>query len=149
MSVYNSVTFILFQIKNMKKTLKGFTLVEVLIVIIIVGILIAALLPRLVGSQARSRDVARTAMVNQVANGIALFLNDAGTINPVNTDICLSAATLITGTVNAGTVDLSNFLASIPRDPQAGHTNGTGCNGSAFVQISDDGRAALVYANFE
>ena len=48
--------------------------------IIIVGILIAALLPRLVGTQARARDISRTAGVNQITNGISLLMNDHGSL---------------------------------------------------------------------
>jgi type II secretory pathway pseudopilin PulG len=45
-------------------------------VIIIVGILIAALLPRLTGSQSRARDTARIAAVNQIASAGALAVAD-------------------------------------------------------------------------
>ncbi|MBP6257103.1 hypothetical protein KA405_05390 [Patescibacteria group bacterium] len=44
--------------------------------IIIVGILIAALLPRLVGSQARARDTARAGHINQIAQAAALMRAD-------------------------------------------------------------------------
>lgn len=91
--------------KNFKKAFRGFTLVEVLIVIIIIGILIAALLPRLTGTQARARDNARSAMVNQVANGISLLISDAGLISPAGGTVCLARGSgdAIYGTVNGAT----------------------------------------------
>jgi|GEM_PF-2714137 len=88
----------------MNKNLKGFTLVEVLIVIIIVGILIAALLPRLVGTQSRARNTARQGHVNQVGQAAALLLND----NP---------AAVVTGVVNGAWPAAVN-LTSVPTDPQ-------------------------------
>ena len=132
----------------MKKNLKGFTLVEVLIVIIIVGILIAALLPRLVGSQSRARDNARAAMVNQIANGLSLLLNDVGSMTPTGI-VCATGATL-TGAYNGGTVDLLDYLATIPKDPQSSHVNdalGSACTGQAMIY--NGGTFAYVFAAFE
>jgi prepilin-type N-terminal cleavage/methylation domain-containing protein len=61
---------------NMKK---AFTLVEMLIVIVIIGILAAALIPRLTGVQSRARDVARKADTQQIGSALATWSLDNGT----------------------------------------------------------------------
>ena len=58
---------------------KAFTLVEMLIVIIIIGILMAALLPRLKGAQERARDTARKANLSQISTALEMYFNDNGT----------------------------------------------------------------------
>ncbi|MDR0282205.1 MAG: prepilin-type N-terminal cleavage/methylation domain-containing protein [Candidatus Peribacteria bacterium] len=59
-----------------QKNLKAFTLVEMLIVIVIIGILIAALLPRLQSAQARARDVSRQTGLSQIASALILYQGD-------------------------------------------------------------------------
>ena len=56
-----------------KNTLKAFTLVEMLIVIVIIGILIAALLPRMQAAQWRARDVARKTALSQMQSAIVTY----------------------------------------------------------------------------
>ena len=55
---------------------RAFTLIEVLIVIVIIGILSAAIIPRLQGIQARARDTARSADINQLNTAIFLYQAD-------------------------------------------------------------------------
>ncbi|MEI7477147.1 MAG: prepilin-type N-terminal cleavage/methylation domain-containing protein [bacterium] len=45
---------------------KSFTLIEMLIVVVIIGILAAALIPRLQSVQARARDIKRIADIHQI-----------------------------------------------------------------------------------
>ena len=49
-----------------------------LIVIVIIGVLAAALIPRLTGIQARARDTARTADMRQVSTAIEVYALDNG-----------------------------------------------------------------------
>jgi len=55
-----------------KNTIKAFTLVEMLIVIVIIGILIAALMPRMQAAQWRARDVSRKTALSQVQSAIVV-----------------------------------------------------------------------------
>ena len=58
------------------KKLKAFTLVEILIVIVIIGILIWALVPRMQSAQWRARDVARKNDLSQLQAAIVTSYQD-------------------------------------------------------------------------
>ena len=61
-----------------KNTIKAFTLVEMLIVIVIIGILIASLMPRMQSAQWRARDVARKNDLAQIQTAVITSQQDRG-----------------------------------------------------------------------
>lgn len=60
------------------KKLKAFTLIEMLIVIVIIGILAAALIPRLSKARGRANDTARKADLSQIAASLVSYQIDKG-----------------------------------------------------------------------
>ena len=61
-----------------KSSIKAFTLVEMLIVIVIIGILIASLMPRMQSAQWRARDVARKNDLSQIQTAVITSQSDRG-----------------------------------------------------------------------
>jgi len=57
---------------------KSFTLIEMLIVVVIIGILAAALIPRLQSVQARARDIKRIADIHQIWTALEEYKMDHG-----------------------------------------------------------------------
>lgn len=58
------------------KTQTGFTLIEVLVVIFIIGILVSLLLSNILGARQRSEDLERKSELNQLKTALRLYYND-------------------------------------------------------------------------
>ena len=73
----------------MKISKSAFTLIEMLIVIVIIGILAAALVPRLQSVQARARDTKRKADLRTIYNANEIYILDNGKYPPDTTPVAM------------------------------------------------------------
>ena len=90
-----------------------FTLIEMLVVVVIIGILAVTLIPRLVGAKERASDSARIVKVWQISSAVELYAQEKGTTYPL-------APLTTTGTSIARqdiTDAISPYLTTIPTDP--------------------------------
>lgn len=100
---------------------KWFTLVEMLIVVVIIGILAAALIPRVQSAQSRARDVARIAHMKDISTALELYSFDSasyptGPWYAINTSGYITSAD--TEWKNSFQDQLSPYIKSVPTDPQ-------------------------------
>ncbi|PID34864.1 MAG: hypothetical protein CR971_01050 [candidate division SR1 bacterium] len=97
----------------------GFTLIEMLIVIVIIGILAAAIVPKITGVLARARDTQRVADLRNVAMAVENYKMDYGEY-PKLDDCGWTSCGFCTvfGDVKRLQGSVSNYLSQIPSDPQ-------------------------------
>ncbi len=110
----------------MKLSPKGFTLVELMIVIAIIGILAAALFPSLTSYLARGRDTSRAAGIKEISTGIAAFNVDKSTF-PASWSGVDSTSTPAADCASA--TALVAYVPKFPKDP-TNSANNCGIAGS-------------------
>jgi len=100
------------------KQLKWFTLVELLIVIVIIGILMSALLPKLQGAQDIARDTARQLAIRDLQAGMAGYYSLNGRWPASWTNASGDCNTLRDKLINE-----SNLMSSLPKEPNENNVN--------------------------
>ena len=109
---------------------KWFTLIEMLIVVVIIGILAAALIPRLTSVKDKANDSARKANLQQLVTAMSAYTLDNGVV--------VSAAPTTGDTYTAGiTAALTGGgMKSIPSDPSNQPQSIYGKSTTGFVYFS-------------
>lgn len=115
-----------FQISNLKFQ-KGFTLVELLIVVAIIGILASLLTANFIGVRQRSRDAQRKSDLRQMQSGLELYRSDQGSY-PTIIPNCSNALM----TPNCST---STYIQKVPVDPR-GTSYTYSSNGTTYSIIA-------------
>ena len=112
----------------------GFSLIEILVVIGIIGILATLLIPNLIGVRQRARDSQRKSDIRQIQSALELYRADnAAYPSATSTPYRLNATACATSNIFTSPNLLVTYMQKIPCDP-----TGTGVyNGGNYYYYSN------------
>ena len=127
-----------FWTKRMRGNQRGFTLIELMIVVAIIGILTAIAFPLYANIQARARVAKAQADARTLASAVVVYSGHTGALPAALTD--LSVATVVSG-VSAGP-----SINPIPNPPTGwgAYTYATATDGSFSITTTGDGATVRV-----
>lgn len=95
----------------------GFTLLELLIVIVIIGILAVLIIPNLVSGPQRARDAQRKSDLRNIKTSLETYYNDNNSYPTAGGVSCTPSASTCLGTVL--TTGTTPYMKVVPADPKA------------------------------
>ncbi len=98
----------------MKKNQKGFTLVELMIVVAIIGILAAVAIPKFADMLEKSREGATKGNLSAIVSGISLYVGDQQGQNPPALLDTQTATVTVAGVVTSFPGFLPQYMDSLP-----------------------------------
>lgn len=130
----------------MRRKYRGFTLIEILIVVAIIGILATIVMLSLGGAQARSKYARVIADMTSIAKAVDLYQTQHNNIYPDNVDA--GAAPTFVGGVSMGT-DFSDYLPTWPKPPCSDDKYKYDYNNIDDNGVSNGGKIGIEFGYFD
>ena len=96
----------------------GFTLLELLIVIVIIGILAVLIIPNLASGPARARDAQRKSDLRNIKTALETYFNDNNSYPTAGAASCTPSVASCLGTVLS--TGSTPYMKVVPNDPKSG-----------------------------